>query len=188
MRKSFIAVVSAAVVGATPALAQTPGPPASQTLMQRLERFCIATKGDADAAVRLARQDGFVTPPAQFLNSVPPEMRDLNALWLTYDGGVALMMVGQMVDRRSPMRGDVCAVASAPRSASAVGDLERWLGAKFGSQPFVAYVEQDDGSRRIIPNSSDIAVREAMTRGKLRAIGAMERDQMTMLLLIKVRP
>ncbi len=117
---------------------------------------------------------------------MPPEMRDMDGLWIAYDGGVAFMFTGKMTARRSPLKGDVCAVASMPPSPSAVADLEGWLGAKLGSEPFALFIEADDGSRRILPRSEELAAREAMRRGKLRATGAMTRDQMSMLILVRV--
>ncbi len=40
------------------ALAQQP-----PSLMNRLDKYCVATKGNSDGARRAARADGFVSPP-----------------------------------------------------------------------------------------------------------------------------
>jgi hypothetical protein len=167
---------------AVPAVAQPP-----PSLMSRLDRYCIATRGQGDAAIRAARADGFVAPPREAIPNLPPEMQDLQAVWAVHEGGVVLLMTGEMNDRRSQMKGSVCAVASMPPSPAAQKDLEAWLGMPVGGQRYAIYAEDDQGRRRALQPSDERAAREALRNDQLRAAGAMTQKEMTMLLVISMR-
>lgn len=171
------------VLCATPAVAQ-PQPP---SLMSRLEKYCVATKGNADAARRAARADGFVTPPMEAIPDLPRDIDDLEVVWTVFDGGVAMLMTGTANDPSIGMKGDFCAVASMPKSTAAVRDIESWLGAKLsGKTPYVMY--SDEGSSRKILGEDDTrAIMLAVRDDRLRMAGALTEDQMTVLMLIALR-
>lgn len=159
----------------------------TSSLMARMERYCLATKGDAQAAGRLARADGWVTPPAAALTNMPADMRDLTALWTVYDGGIAVLMTGDMKDPRSALRGEVCAMAAMPLDASAVRDMETWVGSRFTRDGFAVYTEDGQGGRRILQRSDERAARAALQNGTLRGAGARNDKQMTVLMIMKLR-
>ena len=164
--------------------AQAQQPP---SLMSRLDKYCVATKGNADAARRAARADGFVTPPMEAIPDLPKDIDDLEVVWTVFDGGVVMLMTGTANDPSIGMKGDFCAVASMPKNLAAVQDIEAWLGAKLSAkEPYVMYAEEG-GNRKILRQDDARAILLAVRDDKLRMAGALTEEQMTLLMLIALR-
>lgn len=182
MRAIGLIAAVGALVGSAPAFAQQP-----PSLMNRLEKYCVATKGDADAARRAARADGFVTPPMELIPDLPRDIDDVEVVWTVFDGGVAMLMTGVANDPSIGMKGDFCAVASMPSNLAAVRDIESWLGAKLpAKQPYVMYAEEGS-SRRVLKEDDSRGILTAVRDDKLRMAGAMNDKQMTLLMLVVLR-
>lgn len=182
MRHLTLSAFALTLLAGMPALAQEPG------LMTRLDRYCLATNGDADEALRSARADGFVIPPLSALPPMPPEMKDVQALWTAYDGGAVFLLAGHMRDRRSPLQGDVCALAVMPPGPEAVKQVEQWLGSPLTGRGYAIYTDDGRGGRRVLQRTDEEAAQRAMSEGSLRAIGARSEKQMTLVMVIKLRP
>jgi hypothetical protein len=181
MRSLFIAaVLTALAAGAAP---QTQAP----SLMNRLEKYCVATKGNAAAARRAARADGFVTPPMELIPDLPRDIDDLEVFWTVFDGGVVMLLTGAANDPSIGMKGDFCAVATLPQNSAAVRDMEGWLGAKLPARDGYLMFTEEGGRRTIIKQDDARALLVAVRDDKLRMAGAKSEDQMTMLMLVALR-
>jgi hypothetical protein len=182
MRRSLmLTVLLGALLAGPPVQAQQP------SLLNRLERYCAATKGDSAAALRTARADGFVTPPRELIPDLPRDIDDVEVLWTVFEGGVVMLMTGTSNDRSTGMTGDFCAVASMPQNQAAVKDLEGWLGAKLpGAEGYVMFSEEGK-ERKVIPQNDQRALLAAVRDERLRMAGARSDRQMTLLMLVALR-
>lgn len=192
VRGVFAALAAAAAsLFATVAFAQ------DQDLAAQFQSFCLATDGAPQAVALAARGAGYVRPPEVVLRPLiasAGEIQNPSALWKVYDGGVLMVITGQLAgDSGSPLAGDTCMVLALPSDAEPTPGLRALLGVgdPIRQRDIDMFVyEQRDGARQSLRSLDAASLRRAAAQGRLRiAAGAHRtRDATGVSVVMLIRP
>jgi hypothetical protein len=178
--KTIIAALAAAGMSlfASDAFAQ------EQDLAAQFQSFCLATDGATQAVALAARGSGYVRPPDLIMRPLATSLDDIqhpSALWKVYDGGVFMVLTGQIgASSAAPLAGDACIVMALPTDTDPEPALRALLGVgdPMRQQSINFFIfEQRDGVRQAVRATDTAALRRAAASGRLRVAAAAQRSE-----------